>query len=216
MRHETEQRLSLTALGLFVGLMVGMKASQGNTARGMILGAAACLTTIVLMTGFFRVMSWGIDRLAAADDDLPDSPDYLTRVRDLSLAEARAQAEAILPRRFGLEPAKEHADLMGLPDGVKALFARYSHIRPDHTFAWLDSGLLGWASWDPTLRIIGTDRDGLTIAVRPASETVYEIDWEYDDPKNHRTVAEYPSVYHWILANVWDEPEGEVDESEPG
>ncbi len=102
---------------------------------------------------------------------------------------------------------------MGLPDGVKSLFERYSYIQPDHTFSWLDSGLLRWASWDRTLRVIGTDRDGLTIGVRPGSETVHEVACDWDDPKTQRMVAEYPSIYHWSLANVWDDPEVEATEA---
>lgn len=177
----------------------------------MVFGAA--------FVGIVVIHDWlldrSLDRLREQPNDAlpPPEDEDLARVKHLSLAEAREQAEAVLPDRFALEPQKRRVDLTGLPDGVKSLFDRYSHIRPDHTFSWLDSGLLQRASWDPTLRIIGTDRDGLVIATRSDSEDVYEIDWEYDDPESpdqkrmHPEVAAvYPSVYHWILANVWDEP----------
>jgi hypothetical protein len=193
-----------------VGLAVGIRSSHGSPLLRLAVGGAGSVAGMLLMLGYFRFLEWGIDRLASSDDDEPDPPDYLARVRHLTLAEAREQAEAILSARFGLKPQKMRVDLVGLPDGVRSLFERYSHIRPDHTFAWLDSGLLGWASWDRTLRVIGTDRDGLTIGVRPGSDAVYEVDWDWDDPDIRRTVAEYPSVYHWILANVWDDPEDEV------
>ncbi|MCW5777502.1 MAG: hypothetical protein KIS87_13780 [Phycisphaeraceae bacterium] len=165
------------------------------------IGAAAAFITYLLCTRFGRWLDRAFDRWTADDDD-EETKRFLASLdksQSLSLEDARTLALKALEAAdfFLTEPASVAADLDGLPPHVKALFERYARIATD--FGWLSHDSLSRPEWDPSLRIIGGDR-GSNYAVRGNDEAIYVIEGDPLDMKRLYVHPEYPSVYHWILA----------------
>lgn len=134
-----------------------------------------------------------------------------TEILPLSIATARQRAEALLADRTRFRCDKrfrekiEPSRLAVLAPLLREFFERYAFVQPadqaeGSAEEYLTMGIKGEElGLDETdLVPIGLVEGGHAyVAVKPGSETVYEVD-DLCDPE--RGIHSYPSIYHYLLA----------------
>jgi hypothetical protein len=132
-------------------------------------------------------------------------------IRDLSVAGARARAEALLadPSRFACTPAArpDDARLEPLAPLVREFFEKYESVEdPDGREGpvWglfsLSREEIQLCEGDPRLIEIGRYSDAEdnydALAVQPGEEPIYFLNWP--DP-SEELESRFPSIYHYLL-----------------
>ncbi len=128
-----------------------------------------------------------------------------TRVRQLSLPEAKRQFEQMLtrPECYRCEsaaPSDREAKVMeSLPESAASLFSEYSLIEQIHGDLRLERSRIGPSSFGREFVVCGRTPD-TEIVVKSGEESCYELDGI--EPREDLQDS-YPSLFHFLLLNAW-------------
>jgi hypothetical protein len=135
--------------------------------------------------------------------------DYERTLAQVSLADARAQADHLLatPTYFRTIPWDRalEAPPVDLAPGLRTVFTSLRRIEALNGEPYIDVAELAPYQWASGYWQLGTDSEHAFLVVRPAEETVYVFD-ETEPPDPNRA-QRFPSVHHWLL---WLHRSGEL------